>query len=58
MLTGTPGPLRRLWRPQGAVLAGVALARDLVAEPSNTLTPQGFVDRLAPLAEAGVRSRC
>ncbi len=54
VLTGTPGPFRRAWRLRDAVLAGVALARDLVAEPSDTLTPAGFVDRLAPLAAAGV----
>ncbi len=55
LLTDAPGPLRRAWRRPAAVLAGVELARDLVAEPSNTLTPAGFVERLAPLAEAGVR---
>ena len=55
LLTDTPARLRRAWRSQEAVLAGVAFARGLVAEPSNTLTPRGFVDRLAPLAEAGVK---
>jgi len=29
-------------------------ARDLVAEPSNTLTPAGFIERLTPLREAGI----
>ncbi|WP_158743349.1 M17 family metallopeptidase [Acidisphaera sp. L21] len=55
LLTDTPGPLRRAWRPQAAVLDGVAFARDLVAEPSNTLTPNGFIDRLDALAVAGVK---
>ena len=54
VLTDQPGKLRRAWQRQGAVLAGVALARALVAEPSNTLTPDGFVARLAPLSDAGV----
>ncbi len=57
VLVDKPGKLRRQWQRQGAVLAGVAFARDLVAEPSNTLTPAGFVQRLAPLAAAGVEIR-
>ena len=55
LLTDDPHTLRQAWRRQEAVLEGVALARDLVAEPSNTLTPHSFVDRLLPLAQAGVR---
>ncbi len=58
VLVDKPGKLRRQWQRQGAVLAGVAFARDLVAEPSNTLTPAGFVQRLAPLAAAGVEIAC
>ena len=54
VLTATPDRLRRLWERQAAVIAGVALARDLVSEPSDTLTPAGFVRSLAPLAKAGV----
>jgi len=43
------------WRDDlGHVAAGVLLARDLFAEPGNTLYPESFVDRLAPLAELGV----
>ncbi len=54
VLTERPHAFKRLWRRSEAVLEGVWLARDLVAEPSNTLTPRGFVERLAPLGEAGV----
>ena len=54
VVTDTPGKVRRLWANQAAVMAGVDLARALVAEPANTLTPSGFVDRLAPLSAAGV----
>ena len=54
VLTDAPGSLHRLWARQEAVLAGVALARDLVTEPSDTLTPAGFVAHLSPLSRAGV----
>ena len=44
-----------LWEGDlGHVAAGVLLARDLFAEPANTLYPESFVERLAPLAELGV----
>lgn len=46
--------LQALWTRQGAVLEGVMFARDLVTEPSNTLTPDGFVGRLERLAAVGV----
>ena len=54
VLTGSPRRLRRAWRDRVAVIAGVAFARELVAEPANTLFPDSFIQRLAPLAEAGV----
>ncbi len=54
LLTNDPDGLRAAWRPASAALAGCVLARDLVAEPSNTLTPRGFVARLAPLRKAGI----
>jgi leucyl aminopeptidase len=54
VLTDSPGPLRRAWHRAESVLVGVALARDLVAEPSNTLTPAGFEARIAALAQAGI----
>jgi leucyl aminopeptidase len=50
----TDEKLRKSWRRQQAVLDGITFARDLVTEPSNTLTPDGFVSRLQPLAGAGV----
>jgi leucyl aminopeptidase len=45
---------RAAWQEMSGWVEAVRFARDLVAEPSNTLTPQAFVGRLAPLAEAGV----
>jgi leucyl aminopeptidase len=47
--------IEKTWARQAAVLAGMDLARNLVTEPSNTLTPAGFVARLAPLRAAGVQ---
>ena len=43
------------WRRALAVLEGVGFARDLVAEPSNTLTPALFVKRLRPLTDLGLK---
>jgi leucyl aminopeptidase len=34
-----------LWRRLGPVAAGVELARDLANEPSNIITPDGFIER-------------
>ncbi len=42
------------WVKLAAGVEGAMLARDLVTEPSNTLTPATFADRLAPLVAAGV----
>ncbi len=55
VLTEAPSVTHRLWARQLAALEGVWLARDLVAETAQTLTPASFVDRLAPLEAAGVR---
>jgi len=46
--------IEKRWARPAAVLEGVTFARDLVTEPSNTLTPDGFVARLDRLAAAGV----
>lgn len=54
LLTAAPAALRTAWRRQAAVLAGCALARSLVAEPSNILTPREFCRRLDKLRRAGV----
>jgi leucyl aminopeptidase len=42
------------WARLAAGVEGALFARDLVTEPSDTLTPAGFVARLDPLARAGV----
>lgn len=54
LLTEDKPALRSLWRRTDAVLHGVAFARDLVAEPANTLTPATFCERLAALAPHGL----
>ena len=53
LLSTAPG-IEAAWNRLTAVLAGQGFARDLVAEPANHLTPQGFIDRLEPLRRAGV----
>ncbi len=42
------------WTQAEAVLAGVAFARELVAEPGNHLTPRAFTHRLRALREEGI----
>ena len=42
------------WAEVSAIVAGTLFARDLVTEPSNSLTPAGFVSRLDRLSDAGV----
>jgi leucyl aminopeptidase len=42
------------WAALSAGIEGALFARDLVTEPSNTLTPAGFVARLDRLVQAGV----
>ena len=42
------------WARRAAAVEGARFARDLVTEPSNTLTPDGFVSRLSRLSEMGV----
>ena len=46
--------LHKTWARREAAVAGTIFARDLVTEPSNTLTPAGFIARLGPLADLGV----
>ncbi len=53
LLSEAPG-VEAAWEAASAAWHGAAFARDLVAEPSDTLTPQGFVDRLEVLQKAGV----
>ncbi len=53
LLSETPG-VEAAWHVAEAAWHGATLARELVVEPSNTLTPDGFIERLAPLEKAGV----
>jgi leucyl aminopeptidase len=53
LLSDSPG-IEAAWNRPSAALRGAAFARDLVTEPSNTLTPDGFIARLDRLAHAGV----
>jgi len=46
--------LPALWPAAQAAIEGTFLARDLVTEPANRLTPTSFAAHLAPLAEAGI----
>src|SRR5262249_26212124 len=53
VVTPAAAAAQALWRKLGPVAAGVELARDLANEPSNVITPVGFIERtresLAPL---------
>jgi leucyl aminopeptidase len=53
IVSAEPGLAER-WATVCAGVEGALFARDLVTEPSNTLTPAGFVARLDRLVEAGV----
>nr|WP_283949475.1 leucyl aminopeptidase [Limobrevibacterium gyesilva] len=54
LLTDAPAAVEAAWQPVHAALRGTAFARDLVAEPSNILTPSGFVERLEALTGHGL----
>ena len=54
VLTDDPAAATSAWAPTYAAVQGALFARDLVAEPGNVLTPQGFAARLARLEAAGV----
>ncbi len=53
LLNDRPG-ITAAWQEAEAVWKGTRLVRDLVASPSNLLTPDDFIERLTPLREAGV----
>jgi leucyl aminopeptidase len=53
LVSGDPA-VRAAWATVSAGVEGALFARDLVTEPSDTLTPAGFVARLAKLVQAGV----
>jgi leucyl aminopeptidase len=54
ILSEMPG-IEAAWEAAHAAWRGAQFARDLVTEPSNTLTPKTFVDRLEVLEKAGVQ---
>ena len=49
-----PSAARKAWKSAEATYAGVILARDLVNEPANILTPTEFAARAAELESLGV----
>ncbi len=53
LVSDDPGT-QAAWAGLSAGVEGAMFARDLVTEPSNTLTPASFADRLSPLVAAGV----
>jgi len=55
-LTVVTGDARfaKAWAKRRPAVEGALFARDLVTEPSNVLTPSGFVARLDVLVQAGV----
>jgi leucyl aminopeptidase len=54
LLAGNPPAARKALKTRDAVYAGVELARDLVNEPPNVLTPIEFSNRAANLEKLGV----
>jgi len=54
IVTAAPAAAEAAFRHHDAVLRGVFLARDLVAEPGNHLGPAELADRVRLLAELGV----
>jgi leucyl aminopeptidase len=45
IVTPAAAAAQAVWRRLGPVAAGVELARDLSNEPSNVITPDGFIER-------------
>lgn len=54
VLTPEPDAARAAFATEAAVAEGVELARSLVNEPANVLTPPEFARRIAGLTEAGL----
>ncbi|MEZ5710688.1 MAG: leucyl aminopeptidase [Blastomonas sp.] len=52
---GAPDGMETVWQGLEAVADGVALTRELVAEPANIIYPESFVERCQHLAELGVK---
>jgi leucyl aminopeptidase len=55
VLTSEPAKAQRLFQGFDALAAGVHLARDLVNEPANILTPSEFARRAAAVKDLGVK---
>jgi leucyl aminopeptidase len=49
-----PAAAKRAWRAKESIAEGVMLARDLVNEPPNTLSPEAFADKAKELKTVGV----
>jgi leucyl aminopeptidase len=57
-IVGAPDGAEARWTERYAPLAeGVALTRELVAEPANIIYPESFVERVRHLTELGVEVR-
>lgn len=54
VLVGTSPKAEAVWEARKAVAEGVMFARELVAEPSNILYPESFVERCLALKDIGV----
>ncbi len=54
VLSDQPGAAREAYGAARAVAEGVCLARDLVSEPANVLTPPELAERCRKLADLGV----
>ncbi len=54
VLTDAPGAAAEAWPALAAVARGVFIARDLVSEPANVLSPPVFADRIEALAGSGL----
>ena len=53
VLVDQPREARAAWAEAGAAVEASSFARDLVSEPSNTLTPEAFVRRLDVAVRSG-----
>ena len=54
VMTGDLAAARDAYKPLAAVAHGVFVARDLVSEPANILSPPVFADRIEALAPLGL----
>ena len=55
ILVGPVGGARKAYRAMGAAADGVILARDLVTEPGNVITPKSLAARARGLASLGLK---